>query len=299
MAPDFWGKTGVNPSDISGVVSVNKGLQQFLRQWYETPAGSLLYQQERRLLEQGIGQLFGYYLVQLGCPAELDWLQASRVSQKLVLDEMLPGAAYNRQKAVESVYENKQETQNHTVHFALADLDYLPLAKESIDVMLLPHTLESVQDPYYLLRQVDGVLVPEGHIVLTGFNPFACGIIKNRLGKQGKSLRQANLVRSRRVIEWLEVLGYEVEDVNFSTISCYADSAEDNSFLGWRSLERLEAALNRVGLQFGNVYCIVARKRVDSPRLVGLSWKSQRWFNWGKAGQLAANRQHRKTGHHR
>ncbi|MDG6778172.1 methyltransferase domain-containing protein [Thiomicrorhabdus sp. zzn3] len=280
-------------------MSVNQGLQQFLRQWYETPPGRLLYQQEKRLLEKGIRQLFGYYLVQLGCPAELDWLQASRVSQKLVLDEVLAGQVYNRQKAVENNPDSQQDTQNHSVHFALADLDYLPLAKESIDVMLLPHTLESVSDPYYLLRQVDSALVPEGHVVLTGFNPYACGIVKNRLGKQGKSLRQANLVHSRRVIEWLEVLGYEVEEVNFSTISCYADSADDHSFLGWRLLERMETVLNRVGLQFGNVYCIVARKRVDSPRLVGLSWKSQRWFNWGKAGPLAANRQHRKTGYHR
>jgi len=265
---------------------VNQGFQQFLKHWYRHPGGRLLHEQESRLLEPAIANLFGYFFVQLGCTSQMDWIKFSRVSEKLILDDRIDPAL------VKSLSTDKNET--HSVHWIKADLDYLPIAKESVDVMLLPHTLETVQDPYYILRQVDSMLMPEGHLVLTGFNPYACGILKNRFSKQGKAFREANLVRSQRVIEWLEVLGYDIEKVKYSTISCFAGTTSDSGKLGWRLLERLERALSRMGLQFGNVYCIVARKRVDAPRMVGLSWRRTRWFNLGKAPQLASRNAHKK-----
>ncbi|MDX1347509.1 MAG: methyltransferase domain-containing protein [Thiomicrorhabdus chilensis] len=265
---------------------MNQGFQQFLKHWYRNPGGRLLHEQESRLLESAIANLFGYFFVQLGCTSQMDWIEFSRVSEKLILDDRIDPAL------VKSLSTDKNEP--HSVHWIKADLDYLPIDKESVDVMLLPHTLETVQDPYYILRQVDSMLMPEGHLVLTGFNPYACGILKNRFSKQGKAFREANLVRSQRVIEWLEVLGYDIEKVKYSTISCFAGTTSDSGKLGWRLLERLERALSRMGLQFGNVYCIVARKRVDAPRMVGLSWRRTRWFNWGKAPQLASRNAHKK-----
>lgn len=267
---------------------MNQGFQQFLKHWYRNPSGRLLHEQESRLLESAIANLFGYFFVQLGCTSQMDWIGFSRVSEKLILDDRIDPTLVNALSA------DRNESETHSVHWVKADLDYLPIAKESVDVMLLPHTLETVQDPYYILRQVDSMLIPEGHLVLTGFNPYACGILKNRFSKQGKAFREANLVRSQRVIEWLEVLGYDIEKVKYSTISCFAGTTSDSDKLGWRLLERFERALSRMGLQFGNVYCIVARKRVDAPRMVGLSWRRTRWFNWGKAPQLASRNAHKK-----
>lgn len=270
---------------------MNQGFQQFLKHWYRHPSGRLLHEQESRLLEPAIANLFGYFFVQLGCTSQMDWIKFSRVSEKLILDDRIDPRMVKKiasDSAKNEVGGHQSVKKAHGVHWIKADLDYLPIAKESVDVMLLPHTLETVQDPYYILRQVDSMLIPEGHLVLTGFNPYACGILKKRFSKQGKAFREANLVRSQRVIEWLEVLGYDIEKVKYSTISCFAGTTSDSGKLGWRLLERLERALSRMGLQFGNVYCIVARKRVDAPRMVGLSWRRTRWFNWGKAPQLAS-----------
>lgn len=264
---------------------MNQGFQKFLQTWYQTPKGQLLFRQESQLVQKAVTNLFGYYLVQLGCTASYEWLNASRVSNKMVLDDVLD------EKMMLNLHSKNtgNNPESAAIHWVKTDLDYLPIGAESTDVMLLPHTLETVQDPYYLLRQVDTMLVPEGHIVLTGFNPLACGVLKSKLSKGGQMFRNANLVRASRVTEWLTVLGYDIEQVEFSTISCYSGTTSGDSFSGWRLLERIETKLNRMGLQFGNVYCIVARKRVDAPTMVGLTWKKARWLGLVKGRQVVSN----------
>lgn len=230
-----------------------------------------------------MANLFGYYLVQLGCTSDTGWLHPSRIANKVLLDDALQA---------DTTYPGADATppdDKQAIKRVKADLDYLPIARESVDVMLLPHTLETVQDPYYLLRQVDAMLVPEGHLVLTGFNPLGCAVIKARLSRDGHAFRHASLVSSAKVVEWLEVLGYDIEHLTLSSLSCFAGRPGVPS--RWKALEGVERVLTRLGLQFGNVYCIVARKRVDAPRLVGLSWRRSRWW-WpvGKPAGLALNR---------
>jgi len=265
---------------------MNQGFQQFLQKWYKTPSGQTLFKQESALVESAISNLFGYYLVQLGCSAVHEWMHSSRVSNKLILDDQINHKILSTWQSEV----NQIKPEKTLIQWVKADLDFLPLAHESTDVVVLPHTLETVSDPYYLLRQVDAVLVPEGHLVLTGFNPLACAIIKTKVGKDGAVFRKANLTRSSRVVEWLTVLGYEIEKVEFSTISCFSGTTERDSIAGWRLLERSEQSLSKMGLQFGNVYCIVARKHVDSPKWVGAKWKKAPWLSLAKGRQVVSNR---------
>lgn len=271
---------------------MNQGFQQFLQKWYLTPQGQALYKQESRLIESAIGNLFGYYLIQLGCSANHAWIKDSRVSHKLILDGQLDKTLLSKWRA-----EQSRVDQNRSgIYWVEADLNYLPLRKDSVDVMLLPHTLETVSDPYYLLRQVDLHLVAEGHVVLTGFNPLACATIRSKFCKEGAHFRAAKLVHSSRVVEWLRVLGYEIEQVTFSTISCFSGTTDDSTLTGWRLLERTEKLLSRVGLRFGNVYCIVARKRIDSPKLVGAIWKKTSWLNnLAKGSRVVSNKTSKKV----
>jgi len=251
---------------------MNQGFQQFLQKWYLTPKGQKLFNQEAILVEKAISNLFGYYLVQLGASAHYQWMQSSRVSNKLIVDDQIEPSVVLKWQS-ENLQKLSENPKSKVVHWVKADLDFLPFAKESLDVAVLPHTLETVNDPYYLLRQVDTNLVPEGHIVLTGFNPLACALIKAQLSKDGKAFREANLVRSSRVIEWLKVLGYDIEQVKFSTISCFTGTTDRDSIAGWRLLERTEQSLSRMGLQFGNVTVLWRANE-----LILLKW-------WGRLGK--------------
>src|SRR5690606_41680254 len=51
--------------------------------------------------------------------------------------------------------------------------EQLPFDTQSIDLIVMPHTLEWCADPHQVLREVERVLMPEGRVVLTGFNPYS------------------------------------------------------------------------------------------------------------------------------
>ena len=55
----------------------------------------------------------------------------------------------------------------------MADPTRLPLASDRLDAVLLPHTLDFVPDPRQVLREVERVLIPEGRVVILGFNALS------------------------------------------------------------------------------------------------------------------------------
>ena len=96
--------------------------------------------------------MFGYHLVQIGSPSPgFELLRRSPARNRVVL---APAA---RQPGVD----------------IKADPRYLPLASDCIDGVILPHTLDFSPDPHQLMREVERVLIPEGKVLLSGFNPWS------------------------------------------------------------------------------------------------------------------------------
>ncbi len=241
---------------------MKQGFQQALNQWYLTPPGLAVLEQERALVEPAIRNLFGYFFVQLGATSADYLMTNSRITHKLIVDPFLERTSASKIK-------------DPHCHLIRADLDYLPIGKEKADVIFLPHSLEAAADPYYLLRQVDSMLVPQGHLVITGFNPYGGFIMRHRWLKKNRVFKHAKLERSQRIRGWLEVLGYDVH-IERSSITCFVERPTEGVLI--RFIEFFEKVLSMLGIQFGNVYCLVAKKRVDSPTLVGTKWHMPRWM---------------------
>jgi ubiquinone/menaquinone biosynthesis C-methylase UbiE len=55
----------------------------------------------------------------------------------------------------------------------VCDLRELPFAANSIDLAVMPHVLESHDNPHQILREVERILIPDGQLVITGFNPLS------------------------------------------------------------------------------------------------------------------------------
>ena len=250
--------------------------QNLLSRWYAKPLGQAILKQEKDLVDYSISNLFGYFLVQLDSPCHVNLMDSSRIQHKVLV------AAESNQMMIDL---------DPHYHFVQADLDYLPIGNEKADVVLLPHTLERVEDPYYLLRQVDRILVAEGHVVITGFNPYGCLMMRQRHIKKAPAFTEIKLERLSRVKEWLEVLGYDIELQQYSTVTCFAQ--RENSATWMKGLEWLERQLAKIGLQFGNVYCLVAKKRVDSPTFVGTTWRLPKWRLSPNKGAISLVRHHR------
>lgn len=256
-----------------------EGWQAFLRDWFGSPVASGLLRQERHLLDKELSHLFGYFALQLGQVAEQDLLSASRVKTKLLLDNA-------------PVFKGEAE-------LALADLDFLPIQNDSVDVVLLPHTLEAVSDPYHLVRQVDATLMPEGHLIITGFNAWGCALLRARFGRSRQAFKQAHFIKMHRLIDWLNLLGYDIQVAQYGPISCSGkrQNAIDSWF--WAAVERFERGLARWGVHLGNVYIVVAKKRVVTPKPVGLDWRLANWLPRRKGQAVASCQSHAAGQQHR
>ena len=134
-----------------------------LQDWLATAAGRYLLEWERRQVDAAVADIFGYHALQLGVP-ELDGLQANRMPHQWLATETL------------------RNDLNHTAvrSSILCDFSALPFPEASLDLVLLPHTLEFSADPHTTLREVERVLVPEGRVVICGFNPVSLWGLRQR-----------------------------------------------------------------------------------------------------------------------
>jgi SAM-dependent methyltransferase len=227
-----------------------------MRQWFETPPGRYLLAWERAEFDRAVADIFGFHALQLGLP-ELDALQSNRMPHRwLALSEPpLPG----------------------TPRPALVtDFAALPFEENSLDLVVLPHSLELNVDPHATLREVERVLVPEGKVVICCLNPASLWGLRQRRAHLYRKFRFGELflpadgefIGYWRLRDWLRLLSFEVEASNFG---CYRPS-----FMTDRWLERFDW-LDHVGERwwpiFGAVYFIVAVKRVRGIRLIGPAWR--------------------------
>lgn len=241
--------------------------QAFLKTWFASSAGGGLLQQEQILIDRYLSKLFGYYLVQIGQTTESSLVHASRVRTKVVIDNC--------------------SSANSTEPQVVADLDFLPFKSDSLDVILMPHTLESVTDPYHLVRQVDSMLRAEGALVITGFNPLGCSLLRSRFGAFRQEFKRANKIKMHRVVDWLNLLGYEIVVAQHGPISCFNQRNGRAASVFWLWVERLEKWLEKMGIPLGNVYILVAKKREVTPTPIGLNWKLANWLPVRKGQTLA------------
>jgi SAM-dependent methyltransferase len=125
-----------------------------LQDWFQTPPGRYLLDWERVQFDRAVADIFGYHALQLGL-VPLDALKANRMPHRWL--------AASRHSIGHRLI---------TPPVALVtDFAALPFPANSLDLVALPHTLELHADPHATLREVERVLVPEGRVVICGFNP--------------------------------------------------------------------------------------------------------------------------------
>jgi SAM-dependent methyltransferase len=242
--------------------------------WLHSPPGARLVAWEQARLDQAVTDAFGYHALQLGLP-ELEGLRANRMPHRWIaspcqaLGEPLPLPA-----PADSSITTLPPPQTLSLH---CDFEALPFPSQSIDLVVAPHTLELAHDPYEALREVERVLVPEGRLVVTGFNPASLWGLRQRLGhvKRGTGMKSAEplylprageFIGYWRLRDWMRLLGFEIETGRFG---CYVPPLHSQAWLDrW---QWMEAVGDRWWPVLGAVYTLSAVKRVRGMRLVGLA----------------------------
>lgn len=194
--------------------------------------------------------VFGYHALQIGLP-QLDALRNNRMPQRWLAGDVWP------------------ETSAAQALALYADSVALPFPAASLDLLVLPHTLDVCADPHAALREVERVLVPEGRVLIFGFNPTSLWGLGHVVGRRLPEV--ADLIGHWRLRDWLRLLGFETAEVK---LGCYRpDLASARWF---ERLHWLERAGERAWPILGSVYAVMATKRVHGMHLLSPAWKTPR-----------------------
>jgi len=215
--------------------------------WLQSPQGSYVLEWEQAKIDALVADIFGFHALQLGLP-QVDYLRDNRIPLRL--------------KAGESGLVDVR-----------CDLRQLPFASASLDLVVLPHVLEFLPDPHQMLREVERVLIPEGQVVIAGFNPLSLWGLRRYLPGQREGLFpwNGNYLSVLRLKDWLALLGFEVDRGNFG---CYAPPFEQSKWL--QRCHFMEPAGDRWWGFAGGTYLLRAGKRVPGMRLVLPAWKERK-----------------------
>jgi SAM-dependent methyltransferase len=210
--------------------------QTALSDWFEGPLGTRVLREEAALATLALDTVFGFELLQVGAWGPARHLLAGARTQHttLLAPELTTGVTL------------------------CAPLDSLPFRSDSIDAILLPHTLELVEDPYAVLREAERVLTGEGCLMICGFNPFsgwgARRVFGRNIGRPAFPPHTQRMLSERRLRDWVALLGFDVDSVH--------------GYLGFLPLTGGQSDVRPRRALTAGAYLLKARKRVSTLTLV-------------------------------
>ena len=217
---------------------------QNLSEWLDTAVGQYVLQWERGQIDSAVEDVFGFNAVQIGLP-QFDCLQANRIPLRFCAGEEDAVALY-------------------------CDPAALPLASQSMDLVVLPHVLEFSDTPHQILREAERVLRPDGQIIIAGFNPLSLWGLKRMLrGKRGGYPWCGSFIGLLRLRDWLKLLGFELNGGRFG---CYAPPFSKTPWL--QRFAFMEHAGDRWWPICGGLYVVRAIKRVHGMRVLMPGWRN-------------------------
>src|SRR4249920_4156277 len=217
-----------------------------LSDWFDTPLGGYLLACEQSYFDAEVADVFGFNALQLGL-SHVDFLRANRMPLRCRI--ACDGPARVR-----------------------ADLRQLPVLANSADLVILPHVLEFSDHPHQVLREVVRVLMPEGHVIVSGFNPWSLWGARQAFDRRREQIPWCGqFINLPRLKDWMALLGIEIAA---GRMCCYIPPV-----ISERWIERvsfLEAAGDRWWPFAGGVYFLHGVKRVQGVRVITPQWKTTR-----------------------
>lgn len=220
-----------------------------IRKWFESPIGLRLLQTEFAILEQVLSGLFGYHLLQVSVQ-DGELFASSPIQHKVTLGLMAGDKSPFMARPTE-----------------------LPLGNDSIDVVLLHHMLDFIDSPQEALREISRTVLPSGHLVIIGFNPYSLwGMLK----PFGSLLKvppwNGRFIRPGRLMDWMNLLNFKIDRAQYCMYGLPLASKQSNRPDFSKGLSR------NTNWPLGAVYVIVARKQVGAMTPIRPVWRTQKSF---------------------
>ncbi|MDC0127317.1 class I SAM-dependent methyltransferase [Methylophilaceae bacterium] len=210
--------------------------------WFKSNNAKNLIEQEKSIVNKYIEDKFGYYALQLGDYFS-DFLEQSRISKHIFNHGPLKNIFF--------------------------DSLNMPFAEDSIDLIICPHFLEQGYNKD-IFNELFRVVIPGGNLIIIAFNPYSLAGIKNLFSFNmefpwsSKFLTMANIQ-------------YELKESGFSIVEAKIANYQPIILDSHHSFNTyLESIGNRWLPLFGNIFFIVAQKKVISLTPVKPRWKNSK-----------------------
>jgi|HigsolmetaAR205D_1030408.scaffolds.fasta_scaffold00039_7 SAM-dependent methyltransferase len=222
-----------------------------LHAWLRSPLGRRVYALERKLASEALAQVFGWQLLQIGVWGDDDGLIADARTQR---------------RSVLAWHGDRLGGQHSLIR---SRTDALAIASDSVDAVVLPHTLEYEPDPHALLREVERILSAEGHLIVFGFRPLSSWALRHVFARDGFPPGLERMIGEGRLKDWLKLLGFEICDAQRYLFTLpWGSSARSSHFV--------ERSGRRLWPLFAGGYVLKARKRVYAVTPIRPVWRRLR-----------------------
>lgn len=235
--------------------------------WQKLPNGQLILAAINKELGRWLPKVFGYHLLKLGDLSNEVDCSLSPIKNHLSVSGAIKNANI------------------------VADVDDLPFLEHSVDLCVLAHALEFSLDPHHVVREANRVLIPNGYLVITGYNPFSlAGVNKLIPYRRGQQPWCERFFSPMRVKDWLHLMGYEIQvDKRVLHNSLAAEVTENKMASMYQKF-----AENYLP-SFGSIYIIIAKKRVHPLTPIKPKWKVSPKFSTVKVPSLKVSQDREKT----
>ena len=152
--------------------------------WLQLSNGQYLKEKTQDLVNDSISHCFGYHLLKLG------QLSTQLETKRCPISHQINCAEAGKEVGLRS------------------DLLNLPFQDSTVDLCILAHELNFSNDPHQLLREIERILTLNGTLIISGYNPYSFWGWRNLLPP--KKAQSDRLFSPNRVIDWLHLLGFEI-----------------------------------------------------------------------------------------
>lgn len=234
---------------MNTVVKNYRMIQQW-NHWLSQDLGISLLNAEKNFLSAASIRCSGKYVLLIGAPQQSELLESSVIPNKILLTSLFNKHTYS--KCIESEYFD------------------LPIAPSSIDLVILPHLLEFIDNPHRLLIEACRIVKPDGFIIILGFNPISLWGLKKWLVKSKNMPWCGNFLTPKVIKHWLKLADFEFIKQNmllFSPPMLHSRGYEKLKWLDWIG--------TKLHAPFGGVYVLTAQAKTIPLTPIKLHWKQK------------------------
>ncbi len=226
-------------------------IQQWDR-WLGHFPGHRILSAEQDVLPSLLPGSYGNQALLIGTPHQQGLLNAITIPNRYLLTPLVIHGRLNSTQTIES------------------ELHELPIASGSIDLVVLPHILECVDNPRQLLSEACRVIKPEGHIIIFGFNPASLWGMRQSWSKDATHPWPGSFIKSSAIKQWLGFADFEL--VKSTTFLFRPPVKHERTF---QNLQFLEWVGRMTHLPMGGIYSLVAQAKVIPLTPIKLRWKQK------------------------